>query len=73
MLKKIKPIRLGTEVFSWVELERFFIARTGYTGEKGVEFIFPDSDASELWDKLPAAGVKPIGIGARDTLGWKRV
>ena len=54
--------------FHGVELDRFFIARTGYTGEKGVEVILPDSDAPELWDKLLAAGVKPIGIGARDTL-----
>jgi len=54
--------------FRGVELDDWFIARTGYTGEKGVEFIFPSESAPELWDKLLAAGVKPIGLGARDTL-----
>lgn len=54
--------------FRGVELGDWFIARTGYTGEKGVELIFPDKAAPELWQKLLAAGVKPIGLGARDTL-----
>lgn len=46
----------------------WFIARTGYTGEKGLELIFPDRQAAEVWDRLLATGVKPIGLGARDTL-----
>jgi aminomethyltransferase len=54
--------------FRGVELGDYFIARTGYTGEKGVELIFPEDDAPQLWDKLLAAGVKPVGLGARDTL-----
>ncbi len=54
--------------FTGVELGDYFIARTGYTGEKGVELIFPDADAPQLWDKLLAVGVKPVGLGARDTL-----
>ena len=54
--------------FRGVELGDWFIARTGYTGEKGVELIFPDESAPELWNKLLALGVKPIGLGARDTL-----
>ena len=54
--------------FRGIELGDYFIARTGYTGEKGVELIFPESEAPELWDKLLAAGVKPVGLGARDTL-----
>ena len=54
--------------FRGVELEEKFIARTGYTGEKGVELIFPDEAAPQLWDELLAAGVKPVGLGARDTL-----
>ncbi|HEY5602752.1 MAG TPA: glycine cleavage system aminomethyltransferase GcvT [Gammaproteobacteria bacterium] len=45
-----------------------FIARTGYTGEDGYEIILPAGKASGLWDQLLAAGVKPIGLGARDTL-----
>lgn len=45
-----------------------FIARTGYTGEKGLEVILPEQDAADLWRKLLEEGVKPIGLGARDTL-----
>ncbi|MEO2176795.1 MAG: glycine cleavage T C-terminal barrel domain-containing protein, partial [bacterium] len=46
----------------------WFIARTGYTGEKGVEVILPNADAVQLWQDLLANGVRPIGLGARDTL-----
>ena len=59
---------VGLKNFRGVELGDYFIARTGYTGEKGVELIFPETDAPALWDKLLAAGVKPVGLGARDTL-----
>ncbi len=45
-----------------------FVARTGYTGERGLEIILPGEQAPELWDRLLGAGVKPIGLGARDTL-----
>jgi aminomethyltransferase len=54
--------------FSGVELGNWFIARTGYTGEKGLELIFPEKEAPAFWDKLLAAGVHPIGLGARDSL-----
>lgn len=46
----------------------YCIARTGYTGEDGLEAMVPVQDAPQLWDKLLAAGVKPCGLGARDTL-----
>jgi aminomethyltransferase len=45
-----------------------FIARTGYTGEDGFEIVVPQERAVALWDALLAAGVKPAGLGARDTL-----
>ena len=45
-----------------------FIARTGYTGEDGFEVVVPEAHAIALWDALLAAGVKPAGLGARDTL-----
>ena len=45
-----------------------FIARTGYTGEKGLEIMLPATPAEELWKKLLLHGVRPIGLGARDTL-----
>ena len=44
------------------------VARTGYTGEDGFEIAFPASQAEALWNALVAAGVKPAGLGARDTL-----
>ena len=46
----------------------FFIARTGYTGEDGYEIILPAKQVEELWQHLLEVGVKPIGLGARDTL-----
>lgn len=45
-----------------------FVARTGYTGEDGFEIVVPEDGAVALWDALLAAGVKPAGLGARDTL-----
>ncbi|HVR81092.1 MAG TPA: glycine cleavage system aminomethyltransferase GcvT [Luteimonas sp.] len=45
-----------------------FVARTGYTGEDGFEIVVPEDKAVALWDALLAAGVKPAGLGARDTL-----
>jgi len=45
-----------------------FIARTGYTGEDGFEVMLPKEKAEEFWYALNKAGVKPIGLGARDTL-----
>jgi aminomethyltransferase len=45
-----------------------FIARTGYTGEDGFEISLPAQAAVELWNQLLDIGVKPCGLGARDTL-----
>ncbi|HTS23950.1 MAG TPA: glycine cleavage system aminomethyltransferase GcvT [Casimicrobiaceae bacterium] len=45
-----------------------FVARTGYTGEDGFEITLPAERAAELWRALAAAGVRPCGLGARDTL-----
>ncbi len=45
-----------------------FVARTGYTGEDGFEIVVPQGHAVALWEALLAAGVKPAGLGARDTL-----
>ncbi len=45
-----------------------FLARTGYTGEDGFEIVVPQERAIALWEALLAAGVKPAGLGARDTL-----
>ena len=45
-----------------------FVARTGYTGEDGFEVVVPEAHAVAFWNALLAAGVKPAGLGARDTL-----
>jgi aminomethyltransferase len=45
-----------------------FVARTGYTGEDGFEIVVPEDKTVALWDALLGAGVKPAGLGARDTL-----
>ncbi|WP_024889211.1 glycine cleavage system aminomethyltransferase GcvT [Luteimonas huabeiensis] len=45
-----------------------FVARTGYTGEDGFEVVLPEDRAVGFWNALLAAGVKPAGLGARDTL-----
>ncbi len=55
-------------VFQACEIDGWFIGRTGYTGEDGIEVIFPGDDAVDLWQQLMTVGVKPIGLGARDTL-----
>jgi aminomethyltransferase len=44
------------------------VARTGYTGEPGVELICPASEVVALWDALVEAGAVPCGLGARDAL-----
>jgi aminomethyltransferase len=45
-----------------------FVARTGYTGEDGFELMLPHEALVALWKQLLDAGVKPCGLGARDTL-----
>jgi len=44
------------------------IARTGYTGEQGVELCCSEDEAVALWDAVLERGVIPCGLGARDTL-----
>ncbi|WP_236718038.1 glycine cleavage system aminomethyltransferase GcvT [Actinoplanes sp. TFC3] len=44
------------------------VCRTGYTGEVGYELVVPWDDAVRVWDALIEAGVRPCGLGARDTL-----
>ncbi|MBC3766395.1 glycine cleavage system aminomethyltransferase GcvT [Neptunicella marina] len=58
----------GMKVFYGVQAEDLFIATTGYTGEAGYEIMVPNEQAADFWQKLLEAGVKPCGLGARDTL-----
>lgn len=55
-------------VFQGMPAGDWFIGRTGYTGEDGLELMVPAEEAPVFWDALLAAGVKPAGLGARDTL-----
>ncbi|MBD3670203.1 MAG: glycine cleavage system aminomethyltransferase GcvT [Gammaproteobacteria bacterium] len=67
---------LGSECAGAGELTPFFatecggkfVARTGYTGEDGFEIMLSNDEAPKLWQALSDAGVKPCGLGARDTL-----
>jgi aminomethyltransferase len=61
-----KAAKLGK--FVAAELDEMFVARTGYTGEDGFEIMVPDTLAVDFWNRLLAVGVKPAGLGARDTL-----
>ncbi len=45
-----------------------FVARTGYTGEDGVEILASPSQIQFLWDQLLNLGAQPCGLGARDSL-----
>lgn len=55
--------------------ERGLLARTGYTGEDGFELFVPASQGKHIWDAIlehgKDAGVKPIGLGARDSLRFE--
>lgn len=54
--------------FSAMERDGWMVARTGYTGEDGIEVMLPAAAAVTLWEALRNAGVQPAGLGARDTL-----
>ena len=58
----------GMKPFFGVQSGDLFIATTGYTGEAGYEIAMPNEKAADFWRALVQAGVKPCGLGARDTL-----
>lgn len=64
----VEEICGGLKPFNATNLGGLFIARTGYTGEDGFEIILPKKSAEFTWKRLLEAGVKPCGLGARDTL-----
>jgi len=68
VLPQAKAATEGLKAFFAAEVDQYFIASTGYTGEDGYEIMMPAGEAEALWNKLNAAGVAPCGLGARDTL-----
>ncbi|WP_447594893.1 glycine cleavage system aminomethyltransferase GcvT [Aquipseudomonas campi] len=56
------------KVFQGLPEGDWFIARTGYTGEDGLEIMLPAEQAADFLSELVGAGIAPIGLGARDTL-----
>lgn len=64
-------LRAGTpdlKPFHALEQGDWFVSRTGYTGEDGLEIVLPAGAAPEFWQRLVDAGFEPCGLGARDTL-----
>ena len=64
----VRTAASGLKPFFGVFDGDWFIARTGYTGEDGFEIVLPAADAVTFWQQLRDAGVRPTGLGARDTL-----
>lgn len=54
--------------FECVDIDSWFFARTGYTGEDGLEIILPHAEAQTLWSALYDKGIAPCGLASRDTL-----
>ncbi|BAN51169.1 glycine cleavage system aminomethyltransferase GcvT [Metapseudomonas resinovorans] len=61
LIHELKPFQ-GLPEGDW------FIARTGYTGEDGLEIMLPADQVAGFFNDLVGAGISPIGLGARDTL-----
>ncbi len=61
---------LGRYKYKEIKIQgmNIFVARTGYTGEDGVEIIFNNNDAEKIWELLSEKNVHPCGLGARDLL-----
>ncbi|WP_028063336.1 glycine cleavage system aminomethyltransferase GcvT [Solirubrobacter soli] len=62
------PKRFRTATRTVAGAPDVLVCGTGYTGEDGVELLVAPDHAGDVWDALLEAGVKPAGLGARDTL-----
>lgn len=65
---ELGELALGLDPFFGAQAGDWLAARTGYTGEDGLEIMLPADQAPSLWRGLLAAGVLPCGLGARDSL-----
>jgi len=68
VLPQTKAATEGMQNFQAADCGEYFVARTGYTGEDGFEVMLSREKVEAFWYALNDAGVKPIGLGARDTL-----
>ena len=59
---------LSLKRFHCLHQNDMIIARTGYTGEDGVECILPNAQAESFWKHCIKKGIQPCGLGARDSL-----
>ncbi len=59
---------LALQPFFGAQIDGWFVARTGYTGEDGFEIMLPATDVMRVWQELNRRGVASCGLGARDTL-----
>lgn len=59
---------IALKPFQFIREDDLLIARTGYTGEDGLEIIVPEDKIVKLWKRFVAHGAVPCGLGARDTL-----
>lgn len=57
--------------YTFKQVNDVIVSRTGYTGEDGFEIYAQPSYINECWDRLMEAGVKPCGLGCRDTLRFE--
>jgi aminomethyltransferase len=62
------PKRFRTATLTVAGAPGVLVCGTGYTGEDGVELLLAGDQAGKVWDAVVAAGAKPIGLAARDTL-----
>ena len=72
VLQAVSPAQMDSistlQPFEGVDIADWFVARTGYTGEDGLEMIVPKDHVNDLWSQLIAYEVTPCGLGARDSL-----
>ena len=64
----LRAAAMALKPFSAATSGEWFVGRTGYTGEDGFEVVLPEAEAAAFWRALAEAGVRPCGLGARDTL-----
>ncbi|MEM0167029.1 MAG: glycine cleavage system aminomethyltransferase GcvT [Thermoplasmatales archaeon] len=83
VIEGIFPDALGLDHFTFLSAyqkykepgleDAVLVGRTGYTGEDGFEFIIPNKYAVPLWREILSNNiVKPVGLGARDTLRMEK-